>query len=327
MTIERRRITDRDEWLRWRRGDITASDIGAIAGVDPYRSRLAVHAQKTGLAGAPDETAIMRRGRWLEPAVLKALAETFRGWIVKPAEIYLRDPQIRLGCTPDAFAIDPERDAGEETIVQAKVVAKPTFEREWETLRTVSSERPYIVARAPLRYELQALCEAMLYDAPQAIVAALVIDTYGAELAVAEVPRHDAAERRLRGLATDFWEQIASGQLPPADFSRDAELIRTLYRKGGDGVLDLSGNNRIGELCEEHLRWQGRKKAAEGALDFVDAEICDVLRDHEVGEHPHYGISWKSQHRKEVTIPATSFRVLRITRRGKKAEKDEGEDK
>lgn len=320
--IERRPIADRDEWLSWRRQDLTASDVGAVAGIDPYRSRLAVAAQKIGLVGAPDETNAMRRGRWLEVSVFKALAETFRGWMIKPATIYLRDPAIRLGATPDALAIDPERDDGEETIVQAKVVARPTFEREWERLGTVDGERPYIQARAPLRYELQTLTEAMLYDAPAAIVAALVIDTFGAELAIAEVPRHAEAERRIRVMTEAFWTDVGAGRLPAADYGRDIELIKALHPRGGAGTIDLSGNNRIGELAEEYLRWQGRRKAAEGALDVVASEVCDVLGDHEIGEHPDYGISWKLQHRKEAVVPASSFRVLRITRRGKKAEKE-----
>ena len=47
--IEVLKITDRDEWLRWRANDLTASDIGAAAGLDHHKSPLALYAEKTGM--------------------------------------------------------------------------------------------------------------------------------------------------------------------------------------------------------------------------------------------------------------------------------------
>jgi putative phage-type endonuclease len=76
MTIERYKVHDRDEWLALRAHDLTASDIGAAAGVDPYKSPLALYAEKIGMLMPQADNNAMRRGRWLEAAVLSAIRET-----------------------------------------------------------------------------------------------------------------------------------------------------------------------------------------------------------------------------------------------------------
>lgn len=306
MSIEQRRITSRDEWLRWRADDVTASDVGALAGVDEYKTPLRVYAEKTGQALGPQENEAMRRGRWLEPAVLMAVHDTYPDWEVKPAKVYLRDPSLRLGATPDSFAVR----AGISGVgnLQLKVVARPTFERDWSD------------GRVPMRYVLQTLTEAMLAECEWAAVAALVIDTFGAELVVREVPRHPAAEQRIREMAVTFWSAVQRGLPPPANYTLDLELIKAMHAQGGGEPVDFSGDDRMAALCEQKLEWAKRRHNAEAALDTIDAEIMDRLGAAEVGQHPDFNITWKPQTRREAIIPAATFRVLRVTRRGKKAE-------
>ena len=60
----------RQQWLELRMRDITASDVGAVCGVSPYRNNSAakVWALKKGLIPPDEETSRMRAGRWFEPA-------------------------------------------------------------------------------------------------------------------------------------------------------------------------------------------------------------------------------------------------------------------
>jgi predicted phage-related endonuclease len=300
--IEQRHIEDRNEWLRWRTQDVTASDIGALAGVDEYRTALRVYLEKTGqLVGNPDNEA-MRRGRWLEPAVLKAVADTNPEWEVKPAHVYLRDSELRIGATPDSFAIDPRRPMGVGNL-QLKVVARPVFERDW------------CDGQVPLKYQLQTLTEAMLAEAEWCAVAALVIDTFTAELVVREIPRHPAAEDRIRGMVAAFWKRLAAGERPPADYALDGDLIKALHPRGGAPAKDFSTNNRMGLLCEEKLTLSEIRHDLEARLKAADAEICELMGDAERGELPDFNVSWKLQSRKEHVVPASESRVLRVTRR------------
>ena len=96
MTIERREITTREEWLQWRKQDITASSIGALFNCHPYTTALKLYTEKRGTEFVVEDNKAMRRGRWMEPAVAKAVEETRPEWQLFPAKEYLRDPELRL---------------------------------------------------------------------------------------------------------------------------------------------------------------------------------------------------------------------------------------
>lgn len=302
LNVEEWQITSRSEWLRRRLLDVTASEIGGLAGVDEYRTPLRIWAEKTGLATGPDDNLAMRRGRWLEPAVAKAIAETYPEWSIQPASVYLHVPELRLGATPDYFGTRPESSGLGN--IQCKVIARPVFEREWEG------------GHAPLKYQLQSLTEAMLLGASWNCVAALVIDTFSAELVVDEVPRHAGAEARIRELVAQFWKMLDEGRQPPPNFKLDSDLIKVLHPKGGqEPPVDLSGNNRFPALAEERLGLIAARRILIEKLDAIDTEICAALGDHDAGEHPDYNVSWKLQHRAEYVSPAASYRVLRVSRK------------
>lgn len=304
MAIERHEITDRAQWLALRMQDVTASDIAAIVGVDPNRTPLKVFAEKTGIIPPTGDSPIMRRGRWLEAAVIEALRDEHPTWDVRRAGVYLRDPECRMGATPDAVAIDPEREG--VGCIQCKVVSRPVFEREW------------IDRRAPLKFELQTLAEAMLIEASWAEVAALVIDTYSAELVEHPVPRHEAAEARIRDAVRGFWRAVDEGRQPQPVYEIDADLIDAYYTDPAPVEVDLRGDNRLASILVERAEIKARGSADDKRLAALDAEIKAKLGNAEIGVLPGWRISWKDQQRKEYVVPAATIRVLRVTDRREK---------
>lgn len=295
--IERFIITDRAQWLAWRSQDLTASDIAAAVGLDPYKTPLKLYAEKTGQLMPDPDNASMRRGRWLEAAVLSAIREENPLWEVRPANVYLRDPQLRFGATPDALAVTDQPGL---TNVQCKVVSRPVYERDW-------ADGP------PLGYVLQTLAEGMLLDAAQSLLAALVIDTYSASLELHPVPRHEAAEARVRRIVADFWANVASGRRPVADYARDAETVAALFPQSvPEPALDLSGDNRMAYLLTQRAGHKATMAIYEKEVAAIDTEIKDKLGPHEIATLPGWKISWKTQARREVIIPASTYRALRI---------------
>lgn len=71
--VERHAITSRHQWLELRKVDVTASDTPALCGVDRYGTALRVWAEKTGLIAPAADSPTLRRGRWLEAAVIEAV--------------------------------------------------------------------------------------------------------------------------------------------------------------------------------------------------------------------------------------------------------------
>jgi len=296
--IERRTITSREEWLAWRRQDLTASDIGAVVGCDEYKSALGVFSDKLGLTQVT-QSAIMQRGIWLEHAARAAIIDSYPELRVIAPNVYIRDTDCRLGATPDCLAED-ENIPGLINI-QIKSVSRPVFER-WQ-------------GTPPMAYTLQTAAEGLLTDARTSYLAAFVISTYEASLHLFEVPRHDGAEIRIRQIARDFWTDLEAGRMPKVDFKRDAETVAALYSlPTPDSSVDLSASNRIGACLEEREEIKARIKADSETVAALDTEIKAELGEIETGFLPGWRITWKSQTRKAYTVPESTSRVLRVTR-------------
>lgn len=295
--IERRYITDRNQWLEWRKADLTASDVGAVAGVDPYRSPLSVFTDKLGLTTTV-QTALMQRGHWLEAAAHEAIVDSYPGRRIINPKVYLRDPSIRLGATPDRLAEDEDQSG--LINIQIKAVSRPAFER-WE-------------GRPPMSYMLQTLAEGLLTDARTSELAVLVISTYEAELKVFEVRRHAAAEQRIRQLAVDFWRDMEAGRMPRPQFERDSDVVSALFSVAKAGPpLDLSASNRIREVIEQRHIIKARMKADAETVAALETEIKYEMGESETAALPGWRLSWKEQTRRAYEVPESTMRVLRIT--------------
>lgn len=297
MSVKRIPITDRATWLAMRQQDVTASDVGTLFGCNPYKTPLRLWAEKTGQIGGLDDNDAMRRGRWLESAVIAACEEQ-EGWAVERPLLYLRDDEFRIGATPDAIATD----ADEKFLLQCKVVAKPVFDRDWP-------------GEPPLGYQLQTLTEAMLWGAPRACVAALVVDTYTADLHTFPIARHAGAEAKIREAVLKFWQDTDAGREPSADYALDAETIRKAFPPRDDTeAIDLTGDNLLPELLDERSRLKFAIKEGEARCEAIDAEIIHKLNGATAGTCAGWKLSHKIQHRAERVQPATSFAVLRISK-------------
>ena len=166
MAIERHEITSRAEWLERRKADLTASDLAAVMGLDEARTCARVWAEKTGLIAGTARSDFLEYRECQEGAVVRWLRRYGRPtWELIEAETYWRDPEIRLGCTPDAMAIDPERDG--IGVVQIKTVRQDIFETDWV--------QPDGSIEIPLGYQIQTQAEALLTGAAWAVVATEVM--------------------------------------------------------------------------------------------------------------------------------------------------------
>lgn len=305
--IESRIVTDRNEWLKWRLGDITASDVAALFGLSPFKTALGVWAEKTGNAPAIHETMLMRRGRWLEPAVLEALRETYPSNLVEKLNVYLRDSELRLGATPDAWMTG---QGGR--LIECKVISRPVFDA-WP-LDEDGGTLP------PIYYALQTLTGAMLAGASAAMLACLVIDTYSADLVIFHVERDERAEQNIREGVAAFWELTALGERPAADYGEDGALIARLYRpKEEQAAIDLSGDNLLPAILAEREGLKGRIKADEARCEAIKAEVVTKLNGAPMAICGNWQIRHKMVHQPEAIRKATSYPMLTVNRKKEQA--------
>jgi putative phage-type endonuclease len=300
--IERIPITSREQWLALRKQDITASICGALFGVHPYTSALALYQEKCGLE-LPEKTNVrMRRGSRLERAVAEEVAEQRKDWTITPAREYLRDPGLRLGASPDFYVANDPRGRG---VLQTKVATAGAFKKHW---RDGDDLRP------PFWIGLQTLTEMLLADAAWGAVAVYIDDPWNDDCHICEVPRHAGAEARIREAVKKFWDDVAAGREPSPDYGRDAELFAALYPEAKPlKTVDLTGSNHLPTLLAERADLKAQIAKAEARVKEIDTEVKFAMGDAEIATLPGFSITLKTQSRKAYEVKATSFRRLNIS--------------
>jgi YqaJ-like viral recombinase domain len=298
--IERHQIENREQWLQLRSRDITASVVAGLFGVHPYTTSLRLYAQHRGVEFPEIDNKVLRRGRLLEPSIALAVGELHPEWEIEAPRIYLRDPDLKLGCTPDFFLHGDPRGLG---ILQAKSVAPHIFARDWN-----EGSEP------PLWITLQAACEMMLCDAAFGVVAGLIVDPFNMDCHIIEIPRNPAAEQKIRTAVRAFWEMVAAGQEPAPDFDRDAAVIRAMRPHEATGkVIDLAGNNELPILLEQRAALSDRIKTDEARCKAIEAEIAHALGDAESATGLNgWHITFRTTNFKGYEVKPRSSRVLRI---------------
>jgi predicted phage-related endonuclease len=299
--IERRAIVNREEWLAWRMADVTASDLSALFGRHPYgRSALSIWAEKAGLTEGLADNPVLRRGRWGEAAAIEMLQDVRPTWTVRRLKIYVRDRTIRLGATPDAEAIDPERPG--RGVVQTKVIARHVFERDW------SGEPPF-------GFQLQTLVEMMLWSAVWGAIAALVVDGGAWFPAIFDIKRHEGAEARIRAAVVRFWADFDAGLMPIVNPQLDAEPVTSIYPKAliKAPPLDLSNHKDLPVALNQWARLKDTIAAAVKRVEPIETQIKARLGPHESATLPGWRISWRNEPRKAYAVAASNPRILRIT--------------
>jgi predicted phage-related endonuclease len=321
MPIERHDIESREQWLALRLNNVNASEVAIVCGEGAYGSLAELYAEKKGLRPPRTDTAVLRRGRWGEASAFEALAEERPEWQIVRAKVYLCDPALRLGATPDGFALAPDREG--PGIIQVKTVARSSFRQRWLTDPNDFDGD----AAVPGYYVLQTLTEAMLAQASWAVVAALVVSEFDMQLRLFDVPRDLEIEGEIVKNVGAFWrDYFDAGIMPEFDPQQDEALIRALYPREAGSTIDLSGDNRAMAAVEEMIEGQAALKRIDANVKAVRTELAGKLGAHSYGLLADGRcLSFRQQHRKGYTVEPSSYRVLRVVKpsRGRTTEEDE----
>jgi predicted phage-related endonuclease len=287
-------ITDRDSWLLMRQRDLTASDIGALLGINRYKTPLQVYAEKAGeVSPQSKDTPAMKRGRYFELAVLEEFQDHHPELMVVRPRIYLRCPELRIGCTPDAITVDREVN------VQLKTVDRDVYDDKWGN-------------GPPFSYQLQTLTETMLLKAKRAILAVHIHGFKSFEYEEYPIERNPKAEARILALVEAFWQDIQLGIRPPPE-AGDLGTIKEIYPPMiEDPPLDLTSDNRAMEAVT-------RMKAIGAEINELDeekkglqAELIAKLAGHKKANLPQgWRLTYNTVHYKERITKAYDVQMLK----------------
>lgn len=282
--------------MEMRRSRIGSSEVGAILGIDPYKSDYEVFADKT----LPEEGQREDHRSWgmdLEPAILRHHARV-RGYELLPPPGSLIHPALPLVCTPDALALA----GGGIVDLQAKN-DQGHGQIEWGEPGTDD---------APLLYVAQVTAEIGVLRAAGHNVShgELAVTIRGAPPVAYRIDFREALFGDIAELCAKWVrDHLATGKPPKGTAPEVAEYIRRKYARHDERVLEPTPE--LEALVQGVTCARSTCKAAEEAKTEAENALKNAIGD-------AAGIAglctWRAQKRAAHAVKESTSRVLRLTK-------------
>lgn len=282
----------RSKWLEVRRQGLGGSDAAAVAGLDPWRSPLAVYLDKRNELPERQPSEPMEWGTALEPLVVAAFARR-TGYAVRRCGYVIAHPdRPYVMANIDRLVTEGGR---ERSLLEAKTVS--AYAADWE-------------AGPPERVRVQCLHYLAVTGFDHAWAAALI---GGQRLVWHRVERDDRAIAALLAIEERFWHGHVLAGVPPAASPPDVDLLTALHPRQTEARTVLPPE--AADLIAAYRAASTAIREAEAARDAAKARLLQLLGDAEAGYLAGSRVcTWRVVERPEHVVPASAARVFRLTR-------------
>lgn len=271
---------DHDHWLALRAQDLTSTDIAALFGMSPYKTKFELwHEKKSNEIVRIAQNARMTWGTRLEASIAEGIAED-RDWCVRPFKEYVRDDELRIGSSFDyriitsaagRAAAAPGIDSPDDAILEIKTVDALAFKSGWKI------EDDMLVA--PDHIELQVQHQMLVSGLRRAYIGVLV---GGNDVRILEREADDGVHRAIRSEAAAFWDSIAAGTPPDPVMPDDARAVIRLNSYAEPGRLrDARGDAVLASAIADYARLGREIDDLQAIRDARKAEILQAIGDAE----------------------------------------------
>lgn len=266
----------REDWLEARKSGIGGSDAAAIAGLNPWKSPIAVYLEKTGEieSEGPGEAAYW--GTRLEDLVAREFTRR-TGIRVQRCNAILQHPEY-----PFMLANIDRRIVGTDEgpgVLECKTTS------EW--MRDAWDDD-----RAPDHYMIQMQHYLAVTGLSYGYIAVLI---GGNKYRYMRIDRDEELISYLIEIEEEFWQRVESRNPPPFDGSEaSGELLKRMYPEARrEATVQLPGDAEL--LAAEYDIAQAEEKAAAERKDCAANQLKALLGECEIGILPRSGrlVSWK----------------------------------
>lgn len=289
------KIQSPEHWHELRAKCVGGSEVAALFGESSYLTHFELWVAKTGkvVTEFSDNDRIFW-GNVLEDAIGKGTALK-TGWQVEKCHDYhVNDNCKGMGCTPDFMIADKN---GRKGILQTKNMDRLYFMQ-------LEDGQP------PMAYLLQLQHELACTGLQWGVLAILV---GGNDLKLFEYEAHPAVIGKLERAVTDFWYSVELLAEPKA-FADDYEMVRLLYNRADDEIIDLTGDNYLPELCAIALEAAERRKEAEKQEKDAKSQIMQKIQNCGRALTSGFNIKKTIVNKAEYTVKPQSYPQLTIKR-------------
>lgn len=260
-----------EEWLSYRKKGIGGSDAGAICGLNPYKSAVAVYLEKTSVVSEQEDNEAMRQGRDLEHYVAQRFMEETGKKVRKANAIFVHPEHPHIFANVDRLVV------GEDAGLECKTASAFAYEK-WQD------------GKIPPSYEIQCHHYMAVTGAKAWYIACLIL---GKGFVWQKIERDEEVIQMLLELEDTFWkENVLAEKMPLPDGTIAAdEIIQERYSESmPDKRIELLGfdeklerRKEIGVL-EEKLKKEKKQ---------IEQEIKVYMDDAERAESNLFSVSWK----------------------------------
>ena len=270
------KYANHEEWLSIRHKYIGGSDAGAVIGMNPYKSRYTLWAEKTGKIPEFGGNITTKVGAYLEELVAKMFEEETGKRVRRKNATLVNDDY------PFACANIDRMVVGEDAILEIKTTNSIPLMKK---LRN-SDEFPDA-------YYAQVVHYMAITGVSKAYLAVLINCR---EFKVYELERDQAEIDALMKVEKEFWTLVETNTAPLPDGEQNTtDTISKLYPNSDGGVIDLVGFDND---LKEYMALNAQIKAITVLKDEVANHIKEYMKEAGRGESDRYRVSYSSSERK-----------------------------
>jgi putative phage-type endonuclease len=272
-----------EEWLDIRSKYIGGSDAAAVIGMNPYKSRYSLWAEKTNKVPPFEGNLTTKVGAYLEQLVADLFEEETGKKVRKKNSTMVND------LYPFACANVDRMVVGEKAFLEIKTTNSIPL---MKTLRN-SDEFPE-----------QYYCQVVHYLAVTGLEKAyLAVLINCRELKIYEMERDQAEIDALMNAEKDFWELVKKDTAPSPDGSEaTTETLKTLYPNANGETVDLFAYN---SLLDQYCDLTSQIKALSDLKEEVGNRVKEFMKEAGKGESDRFSVSYANTTRK--TFDAKRF--------------------
>lgn len=286
-------VRDEAHWHELRADMIGGSEVAALLGVSPYKSKWQLWMEKAGKLEAEDlsQNMAIQAGTFLESGIANWAAHRWDMPVIKVTDYYTVDDVKGMGASLDYINAD----------------ANPV-EIKWSARGHGWSYEGDKILEAPEHYLVQvqhqiACLNANGNDAKHGWLIALIDNEPRRML----VPRHDGVIAAITDGIRDFWDSIAKGAEPDPDFSLDGDAILKMF--GSLPMADVELDSDAAPLFAKYLDAVATEKLAVSEKERLKAELLMLGVDKLKGcnQNSEKAILRCGDHKMTITTVAPNF--------------------
>ena len=273
-------FSDHDEWLKIRSNYIGGSDAGAVIGMNPYKSRYTLWAEKTGKVPAFCGNITTKVGAYLEQLVAEMFEEQTGKKVRKKNRTIVNEDYPFACANVDRLVV------GERSLLEIKTTNSIPL------MRTLRNSNEF-----PDAYYAQVVHYLAVTGLDKAYLAVLINCR---EFKVYELHRDQAEIDALMGAERDFWNLVKTNTPPSADGERStSDTLTVLYPESNGETIKLFGyDNDI----KQYVDLQAQIKALTALKDEASNRIKEQMKEATRAESDRYTVSWTSSARKTFDV-------------------------